>query len=189
MNYFRSLYTLIEIAINNNVSQDKMSYLSKLLNQKDVEKIKEKFPELTKFIPYCKWYVIQGRNTLAMSAYIYDVYKETGFLPDISNYDINPDRRKLEHWKYNNPLTFEINPETDFEFARGIFSNCNIWNLFLAGCARMDYYEGKDVSLEQRIKYAIVEYMARRMQFFSTDDFVDNPVLHKKYNKNYKKEE
>ena len=47
----------------------------------------------------------------------------------------------------------------------------------------MDYYEGTRTDLEQRIKYAIVEYMLRRPQFFSTEDFVDNPILHKKYKK------
>ena len=50
----------------------------------------------------------------------------------------------------------------------------------------MDYYEGKNTSLEQRIKYAIVEYMVRRPQFYSTEDFVDNKVLHKKYKKEEK---
>ena len=64
-----------------------------------------------------------------------------------------------------------------------------IWDLFLSGSARMDYYEGKKTSLEQRIKYAIVEYMLKRPQFYTTEDFVDNEILHKKYNKNYKKEE
>ena len=53
----------------------------------------------------------------------------------------------------------------------------------------MDYYEGKHLSLEQRIKFAIVEYMMKRPQFYNTEDFVDNEILHKKYNKNYKKEE
>ena len=35
--------------------------------------------------------------------------------------------------------------------------------------------------LDTRIKYAIVEYMMRRPQFFTTDDFIDNPLLHKQY--------
>lgn len=78
---------------------------------------------------------------------------------------------------------FEINPETNFDFAKKIFPNCNLWNLFLSGCARMDYYEGEDVTLEQRIKYAIVEYMIRRPQFFTTEDFVENEILHRKYKK------
>lgn len=186
MNYFGSLYTLIEIAIHNNIGEGRIILLSKLLNDKNIDAIVEKYPELTKFIPYCNWYVIQERNVLAMSAYIYDIYKQTGLLPNIQDVDINPNINKLEHWQYINPLIFEINPETNFEFAKKIYKDCDIWNLFLAGSARMDYYEGKNTSLEQRIKYAIVEYMVRRPQFYSTEDFVDNEVLHKKYKKEEK---
>lgn len=188
MNYFNNLYTLIEIAINNNIENNKISSLSRYLNDKNIDAIREKFPELCKFIPFCNWYVIQKRNMLAMSAYIYDIYKDTGLLPNLEDFDYNPDIEKLEHWQYINPLIFEINPETDFEFAKDIYKDCNIWNLFLSGSARIDYYEGKKTSLEQRIKYAIVEYMMRRPQFYTTNDFVDNEILHKKYNKNYKKE-
>lgn len=186
MNYFDSLYTLIEIAINNNIKKSKMGSLVYYLNNKKSDKIIEKFPELAKFIPYCKWYVVQGRNMLCMPAYYYDMYKETGLLPNLENFDINPDINKLEHWQYINPLFFEINPETGFEFAEKIYPNCNLWNLFLSGCARMDYYTGNNVTLEQRIKYAVVEYMMRRPQFFTTEDFVDNEILHKKYKKEEK---
>lgn len=184
MNYFDSLYTLVEIAINNNIKDSRLIALYHYLDEKKIEDIRQKFPELSKFIPYCKWYRIQGKNVLAMSAYIYDVYKDTGLLPNLENYDLNPDIEKLEHWQYVNPLVFEMNPETDFEFAKEIFKNCNIWNLFLSGCARMNYYEGDNITLEQRIKFAIVEYMLRRPQFFTTEDFVENPILYKKYNKN-----
>lgn len=187
MNYFGNLYTLIEIAINNSIEQGRLNVLTKYLNNKDLDKIKEKYPELIRFIPYCKWYVIQGKNMLAMSAYLYDIYKETGLLPNLEDVDINPDINKLEHWQYINPLTFEINPESGFEFAKKVFPDCDIWNLFLSGSARMDYYEEKNVTLEQRIKYAIVEYMIRRPQFYSTEDFVDNEILHKKYGKEGKK--
>lgn len=183
MNYFDSLYTLIEIAINNNIEQKDIPSLSYYLNQKDITSIKEKFPKLSKFIPYCKWYHIQDRNVLAMSAYIYDIYKDTGLLPNLDSFDINPDIERLEHWEYVNPLIFEINPDTQFEFANNIYKDGNVWNIFLAGCARMNYYEGINIDLEQRIKYAIVEYMIRRPQFFTTEDFVDNPILHKKYKK------
>lgn len=189
MNFFDSVYTFIEIAINNNIERGRISKLSKLLNEKDIETIKEKFPNLAKFIPYCNWYVIQDRNMLCMSAYLYDMYRDTGILPNIEEFDINPEPERLEHWQYINPLVFEINPETGFDFAKNIFPDCNIWSLFLSGSARMNYFEGKNISLEQRIKYAIVEYMARRQQFYSTEDFVDNIILHKKYNKNYKEEE
>ena len=183
MNYFGSLYTLIEIAINNNIKNQRLHNLSYYLNNKNIDKIKEKFPELLKFIPYCRWYIIEGRNVLAMSAYLYDIYKTTGLLPDLDDIDINPNIEKLEHWQYINPLVFEINPNNGFDFAENIFKNCDIWNLFLSGSARMDYYEGENVPLEQRIKYAIVEYMMRRPQFYTTEDFVDNEILHKKYKK------
>ena len=103
MNYFDSLYTLIEIAMNHNIEGRDLSTLSKFLNEKNLYSIKEKFPELVKFIPYCDWYVLQGRNVLAMSAYIYDVYKQTGVLPEVNDSDINPDIEKLEHWQYVNP--------------------------------------------------------------------------------------
>lgn len=183
MNYFNNLYTLIEIAINNNIDKNRLSVLTRFMNKKDIEAIRRNFPELKKFLPYCNWYSIQGKNMLAMAAYVYDLYKESGLLPDLNNYDINPDINKLEHWQYINPIVFEINPETGFDFAKGIFPDCDVWNLFLSGSARMDYYEGKSISLEQRIKYAIVEYMVRRTQFYSTNDFVDNEILHKKYKK------
>ena len=186
MNYFDSLYTLVEIAINNGIEQENIATLSLYMNKKDVEAIHKKFPKLSKFIPYCKWYVIQDRNVLAMSAYIYDMYKDTGILPNLDNYDYNPDRERLEHWQYVNPLIFEINPETGFEFAKDIFKDCNIWSLFLSGSARMNFYEGVDISLEQRIKFAIIEYMVRRQQFYTTEDFIDNPILHKKYKKEEK---
>lgn len=192
MNYLDNLYTLAEIAINNNINMNRISVLSKFMNEKNIDAIKRNFPELNKFIPYCNWFIIQDKNVLAMSAYIYDLYKTTGLLPNLENFDINPDTNKLEHWQYINPLVFEINPESGFDFAKDIFK-CNIWNLFLSGSARMNYYEEKDITLEQRIKYAIVEYMIRRPQFYTTDDFVDNEILHKKYNKKngklFKKEE
>lgn len=183
MNYFDNLYTIIEIGINHNYSKGKLNTLSKFLNEKNIEGIRKNFPELTKFLPYCNWYTVQNKNMLAMSAYIYDIYKSTGILPNIQDFDINPDIDRLEHWQYINPLVFEINPETDFEFAKDIFPDCNIWNLFLSGSARINYYEEDNISLEQRIKYAIVEYMVRRPQFYSTNDFIDNDILHKKYKK------
>lgn len=183
MDYFEGLYTFVEIAIHNNIPQNYMQSLVKYIYNKETEKIEEKFPQLAKFIPYCDWYVIQGKNMLCIPAYCYDMYQSTGILPNLEKFDINPDINKLEHWEYINPIMFEINPETDFEFAKKIFPDCNLWNLFLSGCARMNYYEGKDITLEERIKYAIVEYMIRRPQFFTTEDFVENEILHKKYNK------
>ena len=189
MNFLNNLYTLIEIGINNNFDSKSLQSLSFYMNKKDIEKIKENFPVLEKFIPYCNWYVINNKNILAMSAYVYDLYKDVGILPDLGNYDLEPNNEKMEHWQYINPYVIEIDPNSGFDFAKNIFKDCDIWNLFLSGNARMNYYQGEETKLEQRIKYAIVEYMMKRPQFFTTDDFVENEILLKKYNKNYKKEE
>lgn len=181
INFFGNLYTLIEIAINNNYDLNQIRKLTAFMDKKDAEKIKENFPELSKFIPYCNWYVLKNKNILAISAYVYDLYRETGLLPDLGNYDFEPDINKLEHWEYINPYVYEINPNEGFEFAENLF-NADIWNLFLSGNARMNFYQGKNIKLEQRIKYAIVEYMLKRPQFFNTEDFVENKLLTKKYN-------
>ena len=42
MNYFSGLYSLIEIAINNNVSSNRLRGLKEAINNKDFEKIKRK---------------------------------------------------------------------------------------------------------------------------------------------------
>ena len=183
MKFLNNLYTLYEIAINNNFDQKSLQVLSLFMNQKNIEKIKECFPTLFKFVPYCKWYIINNRNVLAMSAYVYDLYKDIGLLPDMENYDLEPSKDKLEHWQYINPYVIELNPNEGFDFAKGFFEKCDIWNLFLAGSARMDYYQNEETKIEQRIKSAIVEYMLKRPQFFTTDDFVENEVLLKKYKK------
>lgn len=182
MNFINNLYTLIEIGINNNYDSKQLKRLSFLMQKKDIDRIYSEFEEIKKFIPYCKWYVINEKNVLAMSAYYYDLYKDTGILPDIGNYDLEPNTDKLEHWEYINPYMIEIDPNKGFEFASKIY-DCDIWNLFLSGNARMNYYEGQNIKLEQRIKYAIVEYMMKRPQFFNTDDFVENELLIKKYRK------
>lgn len=183
MNYFEGLYTFTEIAINYNMLQENITKLVRFLDKKEIDKIKEFFPELAKFIPYSDWYIVQGKNMLCIPAYFYDTYQATGLLPNLENFDKNPDSSKLEHWQYINPIMFEINPNDGFDFAKKLYPDCDVWNLFLSGCARMDYYGGENVSLEQRIKYAIVEYMIRRPQFFTTEDFVENEILHKKYKK------
>lgn len=182
MNFINNMYTLVEIGINNNLNFNQLSDLSIYMDRKNISKIIELFPKLEKFIPHCQWYKIKGKNVLAMSAYVYDLYKETGMLPDIGDYDLEPNVNKLEHWQYVNPYLIEINPNEGFEFAKKIY-NCDVWNLFLAGNARMNYYEGEDTKLEQRIKYAIVEYMLKRPQFFNTEDFVENEILTRKYRK------
>lgn len=183
MKFLGNLYTLLEIAIHNNFASKDLYKLASLMYAKKVDKIQENFPILIKFIPYCKWYFINGKNVLAMSAYIYDLYINTGMLPDLENYDMDSDIDKLEHWQYINPYVFEINPNNGFEFAKEIFPDCDIWNLFLAGNSRMNYYQEEKITIEDRIKYAIVEYMLKRPQFFNTNDFVENPVLKQKYKK------
>ena len=183
MKFINNLYTLIEIGINNNFDSNKIKNLSFFMNRKDIDKISEQFPILKKFLPYCNWYVINEKNVLAMPAYIYDLYKDSGILPDLENYDLEPSVDKLEHWQYINPYMIEIDPNNGFEFASKIYENCDIWNLFLSGSARMNYYQGKNIKLEQRIKFAIVEYMMKRPQFFNTDDFVENELLLRKYRK------
>lgn len=182
MNYINNLYTLLEIGINLGMDSEKIKRIRYLLNNKKVEKIVEEFPELEKFIPYCEWYNINNNNVLAMSAYIYDLYKDTGMLPDIKNYDLEPDVDKLEWWQYISPYVYEIDPNTGFEFAKDIIP-CNVWNLFLSGSARMNYYQGENIDLQQRIKFAIVEYMLKRPQFYTTEDFYENDILLKKYRK------
>lgn len=182
MNYINNLYTLLEIGINLGMDSEKIKRIRYLLNNKKIEKIVEEFPELEKFIPYCEWYNINNNNVLAMSAYIYDLYKDTGMLPDIKNYDLEPDVDKLEWWQYISPYVYEIDPNTGFEFAKDIIP-CNVWNLFLSGSARMNYYQGESIDLQQRIKFAIVEYMLKRPQFYTTEDFYENDILLKKYRK------
>ena len=182
MNFLGNLYTLIEIAINHNADKEELRTISYYMNKKNIDKIYE-LSYLKKFIPYCDWYIVNDKNVLAMPAHIYDLYRDTGMLPDINNYDYNPDVDKLEHWQYINPFMFEINPNNGFEFAEKHFKDCDIWNLFLSGSARIDYYQGSKTDLETRIKYAIVEYMLRRPQFYTTEDFVENEILIKKYKK------
>lgn len=182
MNFLGNLYTLIEIAINHNADKEELRTISYYMNKKNIDKIYE-ISYLKKFIPYCDWYIVNDKNVLAMPAHIYDLYRDTGMLPDINNYDYNPDVDKLEHWQYINPFMFEINPNNGFEFAEKYFKDCDIWNLFLSGSARIDYYQGSKTDLETRIKYAIVEYMLRRPQFYTTEDFVENEILIKKYKK------
>ena len=95
MKFINNLYTLLEIGINNNFSNEKLKRLSYLMQIKDINRISEEYPDLQKFIPYCSWYIISDRNVLAMSAYIYDLYRDTGMLPDIENYDLEPSIDKL----------------------------------------------------------------------------------------------
>ena len=124
--FLSNLYTLIEIAINYNFNFSELKKLTDYMNNKDIDKIKSEFKVLSKFIPYCNWYILEQKNILAMSAYIYDLYKETGLLPNLNNYDFEPNKEKLEHWQYINPYIYEINPNEGFEFAKDFF-DCDIY--------------------------------------------------------------
>lgn len=184
MNFFNGLYTLQEIAIHHNFSENDIKSLTNLSKKEELDKIMIRFPQLKKFIPYCELYQKDNKKFYAMPAYIYDTYVNTGFLINIKNYDEESDINKKEYWQYNVPLYLNIKPQENLEFAKGIFNNLEddeIWKLFLSGNARMNYYQDENTSIDQRIKYAIVEYMLKRPQFFTTDDFIDNPILHKKY--------
>lgn len=190
MNFFKGIYTLQEIAIHHNFCENDIRILSKLSAKKDINKISTKFPVLKKFIPYCELYKLSSKYFYGMPAYIYDTYTTTGFLIDIGLYDTKHDINKKEYWEYNPSITLDLKPQEGWEFAKEIFkgkdynvSQEDIWSIFLAGCARMDYYQNENTDIQQRIKYAIVEYMLKRPQFFTTDDFIDNPILHKKYKK------
>lgn len=190
MTFFNGLYTLQDIAIHHNFDGTELASLTKLSNSKNIQAIAQKCPSLRKFIPYCKCYEKNGRNVYAMPAYIYDLYMQTGLLIDIDIYDTQPNKEKLNYWEYTPTINLELNLSNDWDFATEVYKEKNqkveqedIWKMFLAGCARMDYYQNEKVDIDKRVKYAIVEYMMKRPQFFTTDDFIDNPVLHKKYSK------
>ena len=149
----------------------------------------EVMPILEKFKPFIFLTKIKGKKVYVISAKIFDNYLYTGLLPDKNTEYRVPDISKKEYWEYDSSYMYELNTKENWEFALDYFKDANIesediWNIFLAGCARINYYQDSDVSIDQRIKYALMEYMIRRPQFFTTDDFIDNPILHKKYNLN-----
>lgn len=184
MNFLNGIYTLLEIAINYNFNDEDMEDLKFLLDNNREKIIPQRFPILENFLPYCKYYNINGNKYFGMPAYVYDTYQKLGIFPESENVDIEPQTDKLEYWQYVPCNIYNIETQTGFDFAKNQYKTDDIWNIFLSGSARMDYYEGKKTELQQRIKYAIVEYMLRRPQFYTMEDFVDNPILHKKYNKN-----
>lgn len=186
MNFFNGIYTLQEIAIHNNLTDNEIRSITKMSQKEELNKIVNRFPLFKKFLPYCEPYIKDGKNFYAIPAYIYDTYMNTGFLLNLDIYDEESDVDKKEYWKYKVPIYLNIKPQENWDFANDLFSKLkgeDLWKLFLAGNARMNYYQDENVSIDQRIKYAIVEYMLKRPQFFTTDDFIDNPILHKKYSK------
>lgn len=189
---FNNLYTLEEIALHNNLTEKDITYIKTCITMDKINNIKERFPILSKFIPFCDYYKRKnGKKTevfLAMSAEIYDNYCITGYLPNINNYDMESDINKLEYWQYDPPMVFNIKPYEDWEFANEILEkdgydvqDGDIWRMFLAGNARMNYYTKSNITLEKRIKLAIMEYMLRRKHYFELDEFKENEILHIKY--------
>lgn len=190
INFFNTLYTLQELGIHQGFGSKELSLLSRFSNKKQINKIYEKFPKLRKFLPFCESYRKDNKFFYALPAYVYDTYIYTGFLIDINQYDKTHNLNKRNYWQYNPFISLDLKPQEDWDFAKEAFKtkgtdakDDDIWKIFLAGCARMDYYQDDTTEIQRRIKYAIVEYMLKRPQFFTTDDFIDNPILHKKYSK------
>ena len=183
------VYTLQEIANVINLSLDDLAIINYHSRKKQIDEILSKVPSLRKFKPFIKLIHAQGKNLYVIPAIIFDKYIETGILPDTGIDVKEPDINKKEYWQYNSSYTYELNTKDNWEFALKYFrendyriESEDIWDIFLAGCARMNYYQETDIDVSQRIKYAIMEYMLRRPQYFNTNDFVDNPNLHKKQN-------
>ena len=190
MLFSKCLYTFEEIAINHNMPSYDIRKISKMSDKKQLNEIFKKYEFLKKFAPYCDSYKLDGKNVYAIPAYIYDVYTDTGNLINTEIYDEQPSKNKLEYWQYTSPICLELKLKEDWEFANSLIeekykgiSSEELWNVFLSGCARMDYYQESQVDIQRRVKYAILEYMMKRPQFFYTSDFIDNPVLHLKYGK------
>lgn len=180
------VYTLQEIAIALNLETQKITTISYYSSKENLEAIFLNIPILQKFKPFLFLTKVKDKKVYVISAKIFDKYLMTGLLPEKSTEYRNPDISKKEYWEYDSSYIYELNTKENWDFALNYFEDSkieseDIWNIFLAGCSRMDYYQESTTSIDQRIKYAIMEYMMRRPQFFTTDDFVDNPLLHKKY--------
>ena len=185
----RCVYTLQEMAIALNLPSEKISSINYYTGKEKLDSIFANMPILEKFKPFIFLAKIKGKKVYVISAKIFDNYLYTGLLPDKNTEYRVPDISKKEYWEYDSSYMYELNTKENWEFALDYFKDANIesediWNIFLAGCARINYYQDSEVSIDQRIKYALMEYMVRRPQFFTTDDFIDNPILHKKYNLN-----
>lgn len=181
------VYTLQEIANVLNLSLDDIAIINYYSKKKQLYEILSKVPKLKKFEPFLKLIKVQGKNLFIIPAIIFDKYLEIGILPDTGIDVKEPDINKKEYWEYNSSYIYEFNTKDNWEFALKYFRDKDyriesedIWNIFLAGCARMNYYQENNIDISQRIKYAIMEYMLRRPQYFNTDDFIDNPELRKK---------
>lgn len=190
-NILKYVYTLQEIGIALNLGTEEITSITYYSNKQNLDRIILDIPILKKFKPYIFFTKVGRKNLYVISSKIFDKYLLTGLLPDKNTEYREADLTKKEYWEYNSSYFFELNTKENWNFALSYFKDKDskveeedIWNIFLAGCARMNYYQGSNINIDQRIKFAIMEYMIRRPQFFTTDDFIDNPVLHKKYNSN-----
>lgn len=190
----KHFYTLQEIAMALNFSDEEINTIASLAKFKDLNLIIRELPKLKRFRPYIRLINVQKKEVFVIPVKVFDLYIKTGLLTDFgSNNDI-PDTDKKEYWQYQSSDTFEISTKDNWEFGLNYFKQNSdkveaedIWDIFQAGCSRMNYYQKEDTTITQRIKYALMEYMVRRPQFFTTDDFVDNPLLHKEYSKEKKR--
>lgn len=190
-NILNNVYTLQEVGIALNLSTDEITKIKYFTSHENLEKILLNVPALEKFRPFIFFIKVEKKGLYVISAKIFDKYLLTGLLPEKNNEYRKPDLSKKEYWEYDSSYLYELETKSNWDFALSYFrqkddrvESEDIWNIFLAGCSRMNYFQGNDTDVEQRIKYAIMEYMIRRPQFFTTDDFIDNPLLHKKYNTN-----
>lgn len=182
------VYTLQEMAIALNVPNEQTSCIYYFSKKEKLDKILFNIPVLEKFKPFLFIIKHKKAKVYVMSAKIFDQYLLTGLLPETGTEYREPDISKKEYWQYESSNFYELSTKDNWDFALNYFKQNdnnvegeNIWDIFLAGCARMNYYQDSNTDLDTRIKYAIVEYMMRRPQFFTTDDFIDNPLLHKQY--------
>ena len=196
MNILDGLYTTVEIAMHNGLRDDEIREVKRLSSGEKIKQLKEKYPLFDKFIPFLESYNIENGNkkqkVLAMSAEIYDYYCLTGLLPNLKEYDTEINNEKLDYWEYVPPLNYSMKLTDGWENVTDILKqnplfteieDGDIWKIWLAGNARMNYYTNSNTSLFKRIQFAIIEYMLKRPEFFNMQDFIENPALIKKYRK------
>ena len=172
-------YTLSEIAIALNYTLEQRNAISFYARTRDLDKIIAAVPDLSKFKAYLQYMTINGKGIYVINAEVFDLYLETGILKDLGEDLKEADINKKEYWQYNSSSTFEFNTKDEWDFGIEYFKNKDsnieqedIWNIFLAGCARMDYEQEKSTPISQRIKYALMEYMIKRPQFFNSNDYL-----------------
>lgn len=179
-NILRYFYTLQEIAEAINCSEEEKREISFYSRFRNLDEIVNHVPILGKFKKYIQKVKVQGKEIFVINSKIFDSYMSTGILKDVGD-DINEtSTSKKEYWQYTPSSTYEMTTKDEWGFALDYFKSKDenieeedIWNIFLAGNARMDYLQDSKTTISQRIKYAIMEYMMRRPQIFYSSDFLD----------------